>query len=188
MMPMYSLVDVNLDLNGLQQSRHSTSANSVPQKNTLSMKHGSPHLRKRLQTLSQKSGNVKSGVVHRKETKLRDFKLYVVKPGDSAAAIATALGVTLGALRSANPEGLREVNLLQVGQQLKVPASGKNMICLIIPRLIYVMMNTTAGLCSPQHSATFAAVSYLPSLLLMFGSLFAGCPYSTASEPICCAT
>jgi len=47
---------------------------------------------------------------------------YTVKAGDTVYSIARSLGIAVTALRSANPQ--RDLDALQVGEQLKVPLTG----------------------------------------------------------------
>ncbi|MGE0598827.1 MAG: LysM domain-containing protein [Dehalococcoidia bacterium] len=47
---------------------------------------------------------------------------YTVKPGDTVYSIARGLGVAVTALRAANPQ--RDLDALQVGDELKVPLTG----------------------------------------------------------------
>jgi lipoprotein NlpD len=48
-------------------------------------------------------------------------KIYVVKKGDTLYAIARANGITLAALRAANPE-VADPTKLRIGQKLVIPA------------------------------------------------------------------
>lgn len=53
-----------------------------------------------------------------------DDCLYIVQPGDSLYQIALSQGVTLQAMRAANPDLVGENPLLQIGQQLNLPDCG----------------------------------------------------------------
>ncbi len=50
-----------------------------------------------------------------------EMTIYVVRKGDTLIAIARAYGITLAALRAANPE-VSDPRKLQIGQKLRIPA------------------------------------------------------------------
>lgn len=56
-------------------------------------------------------------------TDAADCYLYKVRPGDSLTSIAAHFGVTLKALKAANPE-IKDPNLLHVGDVIRIPLPG----------------------------------------------------------------
>lgn len=60
------------------------------------------------------------------------YAAYVVQPGDTFAAIASRLGVSVSALAAANPH-IRDINLLYPGQVIYTPASIPTMVIVPTP-------------------------------------------------------
>jgi LysM repeat protein len=74
-----------------------------------------------------------------------NYVVYVVKRGDTLAAIARRYGVTVSAIVQAN--GLRNANLIYTGQRLLIPATAQPKPC---PYTVHVV----------QRGETLAAIAY----------------------------
>ena len=49
------------------------------------------------------------------------YKSYTVKKGDSLSAIAAKYKTTVDAIKKANPDKIKNVNVIQIGWVLKIP-------------------------------------------------------------------
>lgn len=75
------------------------------------------------------------------------YAAYVVQPGDTFAAIAARLGVSVNALAAANPH-IRDINVLYPGQVIYTPASGPSMVIVPTPTP-YVPVPLSVGIVRP---------------------------------------